>query len=417
MMNMGVIVMNDQSRPSDGEKKRILFVDDEENVLTGLKRIVHAMRHEWSARFASSGQQALQCLDEEVFDVVVSDMRMPGMDGAELLSEISSEYPQMIRILLSGQCDMAAFIGSACPAHQLLAKPCEADALKRTIARAIALRSLLNNETLRAIIMQMNTLPSPPTMYLRIEQELGREDSSMQRVGQIIGEDIAMTAKLLQLVNSPFFGFRQNIESPARAAAMLGVNTVQFIMLHVQTFAVPDPAMEQVIEQISGHCMLVASLAREVAKRQGESAECCLDAYLGGMMHDLGRLIIAVNMSEQYRAVAQQAAQSQQAVWQVEQQQIGVTHAEIGAYLLGLWGLPESVVEIVQYHHAPERCKRDGFFALAAVHVADVLINDPKLELKAGGIGLDEAWLGKLGLADRIAGWQACAMDMMEKHE
>jgi len=407
--------MHENSNPSGVEKKHILFVDDEKNVLTGLKRIVHAMRHEWSASFASSGQQALQLMDEETFDVVVSDMRMPGMDGAELLSEVSSEYPQMIRILLSGQCDLGSFIGSACPAHQLLAKPCEADALKQTIERATALRGLLNNETLRGIVMQMNTLPSPPTMYLRIDQELAREDSSMQRIGQIIGQDIAMTAKLLQLVNSPFFGFNRKIESPTQAAALLGVNMVQFIMLHVQTFAVPEPAMERVIEQISGHCMLVAELARTIAKKQGESRESCLDAYLGGMMHDLGRLILAVNMPEKYRAVIKQAEQSSQPAWQIEQQLIGATHAEIGAYLLGLWGLPERIVKIVFYHHSPINCKLSDFFALAAVHVADVLINDPELERTTCGIGLDKNYLENLGLAEHLADWQVCAKEILEK--
>lgn len=398
---------------SNAEKKHILFVDDEENVLTGLQRMARSMRHAWHVSCASSGQQALEMLEQERCDVVVSDMRMPGMDGAELLREVSSCYPQIIRILLSGQCDLESFIGSACPAHQLIAKPCDAAELQRTIERTIALRSLLDNDVLRSTVMQMNTLPSPPTLYLRIEEELGQKDSSMQRIGEIIGEDIGMTAKLLQLVNSPFFGFRRTIETPAQAAALLGVNMVQFIMLHVQTFTVSRPEVERVVEQVSEHCILVASLARAIAKQQGESSESCLHAYIGGMMHDLGRLIIAVNMPEKYAEISTQSKYSSLPVWQIEQQLIGVTHAEIGAYLIGLWGLPEHIVDIVHYHHLPAQCEQENFFALAAVHIADVLAYDPECTETGHGISLDEAWLDKQGWRDRMADWQACARDVI----
>jgi len=405
--------MNDSSNPSSDQKKRILFVDDEENILTGLQRIVRPMRHEWDFEFATSGQAALELMDHTEIDVLVTDMRMPLMDGSELLSEVSNDFPHIIRIVLSGQCDLESFIGSACPAHQLLSKPCDAATLKRTIERVIALRELLENETLRDILLQMNTLPSPPTIYLRIEKELERADSSMQRVGEIIGEDIGMTAKLLQLVNSSFFGFNRNIETPAQAASLLGVNMVQFIMLHVQTF-VSGPSMERTVGEISEHCMQVASLARAIAKHEGESTASCLDAYIGGMMHDIGRLILAVNMPEKYKAVIEQNRQSSAPSWQIEEQIFGATHADIGAYLLGLWGLPESVVEITHHHHLPNNCKLEHCFALAAVHVANVLVSDPELKNRGQVNSLDEAYLEKYGLTDHIADWQECLKKLKE---
>jgi len=409
--------MSNTEKLSDGEKKHVLFVDDEENVLTGLKRTVRSLRHEIDASFVHSGQQALQFLAENECDVLVTDMRMPGLDGAELLREVASEYPQIIRILLSGQCDLDSFIGSACPAHQLLAKPCEADALKRTIERTIALRSLLNDESIRCIVMQMNTLPSPPTLYLRIEEELQQANSSMQRIGAIIGEDIGMTAKLLQLVNSPFFGFNRNIDSPAQAAALLGSNMVQFIMLHLQTFAISEPGLERVMEQISEHCMQVAKLARAITKLEGQSSASCLHAYLGGMMHDLGRLIIAVNMPEDFHAITTQVEYSSHPAWKIEQQQIGATHAEIGAYLLALWGLPEHVVEIVRFHHTPGSCTLDDCFALAAVHVADAVVHHGQLDKEDFVTHLDMDYLDRLGFSGRVADWQSCCLSILEQEQ
>lgn len=407
--------MNTTEAASTGEKKRILFVDDESNVLTGLKRMARPMRQEWDTCYADSGREALQLLAEEEFDVLVTDMRMPGMDGAMLLAEVSSHYPQVIRILLSGQCDLEAFIGSACPAHQLLGKPCDSETLKNTIERTIALRGLLENETLRGIIMQMNTLPSPCTVYQNIEKELGRADSSMQRIGGIISQDVGMTAKLLQLVNSPFFGFNRNIESPAQAAALLGINTVQFIMMHVQSFTVSDPALERVVEEISNHCMFVASLAQTIAQLEGESPASCSDAFIAGMMHDIGRLIMEVNIPDTCRLIVQETKCSAQAVWQIEQQHLGVTHAEIGAYLLGLWGLPECIVNIVAHHHSPGNCDRVDFFALTAVHIADFLVNNPELENAEHGVHLDKEYLDKLGLSDRMPDWQECRRKLVEK--
>jgi len=409
--------MNNTKKLSDDTKKHVLFVDDDENVLTGLKRTVRSLRHEMDASFVNSGQQTLQFLAENTCDVLVTDMRMPIMDGAQLMSEVASEYPHIIRILLSGQCDLESFIASACPAHQLLAKPCEADALKRTIERTIALRSLLDNESLRGIVMQMNTLPSPPTLYLRIEEEMQQANSSMQRIGEIIGEDIGMTAKLLQLVNSPFFGFNRNVDSPAQAAALLGSNMVQFIMLHLQTFATSEPGLERIMEQISGHCMQVAKLARAIAKLEGQSSDSCLHAYLGGMMHDLGKLILAVNMPEDFHAISMQTEYSSHPEWKIEQQQIGATHAEIGAYLLALWGLPEHVVEIVRFHHTPGSCTLDDCFALTAVHIADAVVNHPQLEKEDFAACLDTAYLDRLGLSNRVADWQSCCLSILEQEQ
>lgn len=374
------------------------------------------LRHEWDACFASSGRQALRLLEEQEFDVLVTDMYMPGMDGAKLLSEAASRHPQIIRILLSGRCDLASFISSACPAHQFLAQPCNADALKNTIERTIALRGLLENEILRGIVMRMNILPSPPALYMRIEKEMGRTNSSMQRIGEIIGEDVGMTAKLLQLVNSPFFGFNRTIESPAQATALLGANTVQFIMMHVQSFAVSDPSMEATIGDISNHCVLVAMLARAIAEMEGKAPACCLDSFIAGMMHDIGRLIMAVNLPGTCQEIMEEAKQSAQPVWRIEQQHLGVTHAGIGAYLLGLWGLSESIVKIVACHHTPDSCDRNDFFALAAVHVADALVHDSVPENRSRSAYLDEAWLDKLGLSRRITGWQVCAREIMEKN-
>jgi len=373
---------------------------------------------EWGICFSSSGHEAFQRLGKEKFDVLVADIRMQCMNGPMLLREASRNYPGIIRILLSGQCDFETFIDSECPAHQFLVRPCSADILKETIERAIALRTLLDNETLRGIVMRMNTLPTPPTLYMQIREELNRVDSSMQRIGEIIGEDIGMTAKLLQFVNSPFFGCTRTIESPAQATVLLGVNTVQYIMMHVQTFAVSDPSLERELGDISSHCMLVAALARDIAKLEGRDRTCCSDAYVAGMMHDLGSLIMAVNLPGSCQLIMDEVRRTNLPRWQVEQQQIGVTHAGIGAFLLGLWGLPAPVVEIIANHHTPGNYHGgDGLFALTAVHVADFLVNTREHGKTESNLSLDEPYLDQLGLIDRLPDWQECFEQLLERNE
>jgi len=114
------------------DKKRVLFVDDEPRILDGRRRMLRSMRHEWKMSFAETGQEALAILANQPFDVVVVDMRMPGMDGVQLLSEVRKRH-QIIRIVLSGTADREAILRAVGLAHQYLSKPCDAETLKSVL--------------------------------------------------------------------------------------------------------------------------------------------------------------------------------------------------------------------------------------------------------------------------------------------
>ena len=207
--------------------KQILFVDDEPMLLDGLKRSLRSMRNEWVMTFVGSGEEALKVLRQVSFDVIVSDMHMPKMDGIQLLNEVQRCYPHVVRILLSGYFDKAMIGDSIRATHQFLAKPCEPEQVKATIQRACALQDVLRNKTLRAIVSGLPTIPSLPTILLEIKQEAESERSSLKTIGQIIAKDMGMTAKILQLANSAFFGVRGPISSVERAVNFLGLETIQ----------------------------------------------------------------------------------------------------------------------------------------------------------------------------------------------
>jgi YesN/AraC family two-component response regulator len=186
-------------------KKRILFVDDDPNVLQGLRRMFRPLRHEWDMTFIESGQEALALLAHTPCDVVVSDMRMPEMNGVQLLMAVKERYPHIIRIVLSGYAGHELLLPSVKLAHQYLSKPCDAAILQTAINRTCTLYELLSKETLQRLVAGITLLPSLPTLYQEIMEAVHSPNSSLAQIGKIIEQDLGMTAKILQLVNSAFF--------------------------------------------------------------------------------------------------------------------------------------------------------------------------------------------------------------------
>lgn len=389
--------------------KQILFVDDEPVLLDGLKRSLRSMRNEWVMTFAGSGEDALKVLGQVSFDVVVSDMRMPKMDGAQLLNEVQRLYPYVVRILLSGYSDRAMSLNSISATHQFLAKPCEPEQLKAAIQRACALQDLLWNKTLRALVSGMRTIPSLPGILLEIKQEAESESSSLNAIGKIIVKDMGMTAKILQLANSAFFGVRGPISTVEQAVTFLGLETIQAVILVTHAFSqfVTKDLSPFQISRLWDESMKTGSLAREVAKAQGCASFEIEQSYTAGLLHDIGILILATNCADLFGVMLAKAGDNKATLWEVEQSEMGVTHAELGAYLLGVWGLSDSIVEAVAYHHRPIECLGNSFAPLTAVHVADALLPcvsqygaDPCRSL------LDTGYLDRFHLTDRIPGWR-----------
>jgi len=238
--------------PSDGSapgslRRRILFVDDESHILHGLRRLLSPLRQEWDMVFVGSGAEAMTVLAQTACDVVVSDMRMPGMDGIQLLTQVMERFPLTVRIILSGYADSSMILKAVGPVHQYLAKPCDAATLQVTVARACALRALLADPTLQGLVAGMQTLPSLPTLYLEVLDASLDPRGSLERVGDIMSRDISMTARMLQLVNSAFFGLPRAISNPVEAAMFLGTGTLKALVLSIQTFTqFPRPDIQLV---------------------------------------------------------------------------------------------------------------------------------------------------------------------------
>jgi HD-like signal output (HDOD) protein len=355
-------------------KKRILFVDDESLVLDGLQRMLRPMLAEWEMVFAQSGTQALAHMAEAPFDVVVTDMRMPGMNGAELLAEVMRRYPKTVRIVLSGHTERDLILKCVHSTHQFLSKPCDSGSLKSTLQRACGPENNLENERLKQVVAQMGRLPSLPSLYVEIVEKLNDSDASIEDIGEIVGGDIAMTAKILQLVNSAFFGLGRAISSPVEAVSYLGIDTIKSLLLSIHVFSQFDDLKSCGfnLDLLIQHSMNTAARAKKIAQLEDASAKMCDDCFVAGMLHDTGKLALAANYPKDYARATQLVRARSLSTCDAEIEAFGVDHASVGGHLLGLWGLPAPVVEAIALHHSPQQGTSPHFSALTAVYIANV---------------------------------------------
>ena len=393
--------------------KRILFVDDETNVLDGIRRMLRGQRKRWDMEFAVGGEAALQAFETGSFDVVITDMRMPGMDGATLLGHIRDRSPGTARVVLSGYAEGALSSRAIPVAHRFLTKPCSAAELEDMIERVCAFQQILGAPELQRIIGAIGELPSLSRTYASLTRAVADPKTSISQVADIIEQDLAMSAKVLQLVNSAFYGLAQNATSLRTAAGYLGMETIKNLALVTETFRVlvPSASMsDSVCEKIQKHAYRTAAIVASLPL-DPKIRDC---AYVAALLHDVGRLILASRMPKEFCSILALARERKCEFYEAEEEILGTSHAEIGAYLLGLWGIPNNVVEAVAHHHHPTRIPHSGFDSSTAVYVADLLAHQlENHEQDLDGSELresDRALLETLGILPRFSEFRELAM-------
>jgi len=393
----------------DPAKRRILFVDDEPNVLEGLRNLLRKQRHQWDMMFAPSGKAALEELARTPVDVIVSDMRMPGMDGAELLTRVRELYPQTARIVLSGHAEREAISRVVSVAHQFLSKPTDANTVRVVIERTCRFQALMLDPGIRRVVGALEQLPTLPDTYLQLVRATEDPEVAIADIAKIVERDPAMSVKVLQLVNSAYFGLAQKTESIARAVTYLGIENLKGLLVAVHVF---NSENFPVIEGLSpgglrDECVLTAALARQIVKDRNLADA----AFAAGIVHDVGHIVLARDPTKHYGEVWKAARAAGEPIRIVEQRELGVTHAIVGAYLLGVWGLPFILAETVAFHDIPSSVTEGNLELVAAVHLADGVVaaalagRDP---LAAGD--LDAPFLGKTGFLPDVPKWHAKAV-------
>src|ERR1043165_2490298 len=381
-------------------KKRILFVDDEPAILAGLQNLLYKDRKRWDMVFALGGHHDVDEIRRQPFDIVVSDMRMPGVDGAMLLNQVKDECPATVRIMLSGHADREAIVRALPALHQLLSKPCDANTLRGAIERSLDGVNVDRDAKIRKIVGGVDKLPTPPDLFFELSRLMQSPTTSVSDVAKVGTRDPGLSAKLLQRVNSAYFGTGQSTTSIQQAVALLGTDRLRYIALTASVFSSPEGANSGgfSLQEMQQESMRAAWLARafsEPAQRD--------EAFASTLLHDVGRVVLALAQGANLRRLTERV-QRGESLLDVELEVFGVTHADVGARLLAIWGLPSTIVDVVQFHHdpgsAPEACR-----ALASiVHAADAIVHGASNEMK-----LDTASLERAGQAHRVEAWLAIA--------
>jgi len=352
---------------------RVLFVDDERRVLVGIERMLFGLNRDWEVLLAGSGEEALAELERGPVDVVVSDMRMPGMDGAELLKRVRERSPSTLRMLLSGHTETDAAMRALDVAQQFLSKPCEAQALVETIEGAVTLRDLLSDPAISETVGRMARLPAAPRVFAKLNQALQDPNCDVTQIGAILAEDPAMTAKVLQMANSAFFPSAGRTVTDLKTAVMrIGSVMIRNLVLAAEVFS--QDASRSDVASLQRQALMASMLASKIASGRADADQIGIAALLA----NVGRLL----PTPEGEAAAR------------------VGHAELGAYLLAMWGLPMLIVEAVAHHAEPDRCPQREFGPVGIVHIAVASVADEPL---------DEAYLQRVNVGEYLQDWQGIA--------
>ena len=326
----------------------ILFVDDEVNILQALKRMLHPHRQQWAMTFCSSGEEALQLLREQQFDVLVTDIRMPQVDGSRVLFESFLYQPETMRCILSGFADREQTIKVAGTAHQFLSKPCTKDAIENMVQRAQQAQERLPQSEIRRAVSRVSAVPCRSSVLRKLSNELQQEQPDLDLVVDLIASDIGMSAKIIQLVASSFFGRCAAVFCPREAVTLLGVELIAGLLSEMGIFTpfLCDPEILN-IDQLCDDAIEAARLARATAETQGTNARTANVAYLSSYLRDVGKIVLAHQFPDRYLRVTNLIKEDGLPQGVAEQQIFGATSASVGGYLLEVWGFPQDVVNEV----------------------------------------------------------------------
>ena len=383
-------------------EKRILLADADPQVLEEFRQ---ALGQEWEVTPATTGPAVVAEMKKRPYEVVVVELDLPQMDGAEVLSKVRKKYPKTVRFVIANESSKDRVMKEVLGAHQFLAKPLNASTLRATIERAVALDAWIGSNSLRELVARVRTFPSLPTLYIEVLNALRSPNATTEDVGAIIAKDMAMMTKLLQVLNSAYFGLPRTITDPAEAVGLLGFETVKSMVMAIKLLSQYDKIKPVYfsIDRLWRHSTEVARIAKELTLMETGDRALADTAFTCGLMHDVGKVVLAANFDEQYRGVQSLAQKQKVPLSDVEKEIFGAGDGEIGAYLLGLWGMPLDLLEVAALHHSPIHSLDKSFTALTAVHVANVLDYEANPDASDAAVPVvDEEYLARTGLAGRI---------------
>ena len=388
-------------------QKCILVADADTQLLEDFRQALGA---QWQVTGVTSGTAARAAMKQQVSDVIIVSLDLPEISAAELLNQTRRKNPQTVRFIMARGEERERVMKNVLGAHQFLPKPIDFQLARETIERALTVEGWLANDNIRKLAARVRSFPVMPALYLEVLAALRNPDATTEQVGAIISKDMAMMTKVLQVLNSAYFGLSQRISDPSEAIGILGFETVKSLVMTVKLLSQYDKLKSACfsMEALWQHSTDVAQAAKDLVLMHNGDRNMAATAFTAGLMHDLGKVILAANFDEQYGGAHSLARKQQLPLCDIEKEIFGATHGEIGAYLFGLWGMPLDLIEVLAFHHEPGRTIHKEFSALTAVHVANAL--EYEFHPHAEGMvppRIDQAYLEEIGVLERLSLWHA----------
>lgn len=393
--------------------KKILLVGNNNVEKQTLLRGLTPPSNEWEVDWILGGQQALEQLSHQNYDAIICFMDLPGLSGVNLLEIVRKHYPHIVRFMISEKTTPENQFKIAGAAHQILPLE-EYQSHVSILQRTFALNNLLQQPDLQRLVLKLRNLPSLPSLYMQIMSEIDSPATSLEHVGSIISQDPAMTAKILQLVNSPFFGPSHSIVNPAQAASLLGIDIIRGLVLCINVFSQFNPVtLEKLgISSLWEHSVRTGTYAKNIAKYENADKKDIDYSFIGGILHDIGKLILADNFPVQYFSALNTSIRKDIELCEAEVDVFGATHSQVGGYLLGLWGLPQPIVESVAFHHFPLNYPGKTFTPITATHAANYIDHKhhPNIWTRKASV-IQYEYIERIQLTNHIENWETICKD------
>jgi HD-like signal output (HDOD) protein len=383
--------------------RRILLVDAAPAALAMLQQGLRQLRPQWDTTAATSAAAAMSALAQHRFDAIVSDIGTPALDGPQLLAQVRDRHPNVARLCLSENTDDDAFLRAVPVTHQFLGKPCNVENLCELLERICSLRDILRHPAIHELIGNLLSLPATPHTFQALSEAIAQPNAHAADITQIVSNDTALSVKVLQLANSAFYRRGAPVTSIQAAISYAGLEMIKSLALSACIFSALDasPAVVKRLQDLQGRSLRKAHFARMLLRESRHADE----TFTAALLLDIGQAVLALSAPDKFEQMIELAQASGRSWHEVEPEVFGAAHPEVGAYLLGLWGLPLDLIEAVAYHHTPSRVQHAHTSMLAAVHVADAVV-DATADRPAKLLDrLDASFVARTGVSRCLTAW------------
>jgi HD-like signal output (HDOD) protein len=382
---------------------KILIVNTRESEY--ITPLIHSLGKNYTKAEVSGSTEAFAALENSHFDVILSDAFISDIDTTDFFGKVKELSPNSVRVILTECGDREVALKNLGSVHQYVVAPCEYEKLAMLIDNSLGLRSLFSGSELHARIASIDILPSPPKIYNELMSKIQSDGSSLRDIADLISRDISISAKILQTANSAYFGLRARVNNILQAVNILGLDTIRSLVLAVGIFnQFKRPQISGYsLENIYDLSVKIGTQSKFIANSFGFDRGLSDDALTAGLFHGIGKLILITHFPDDFKKILRLSEEKSISLIQAERDILGVSDSEIGAHLLSLWGLPDSILEAVAFHYQPSKSPNAILNILTAVHLAFGFCQDETDVSKSGfPAALDLDYLEKLGLSNQL---------------